>query len=310
MGRSSIIQTMQKCSFGRFSTLKRQLCLIALTKFSDTCNLNFCLNQRDLSETLSNITVAEEDEVLLKKQLEEDLHVYGGRPEPMDTVEVDEQELLTKPSSKRSASDFEPEEGRIAKVQRKNEILTSHQRTMPAMDWNAGESPLSAWLNQSAIPAALPISLPDESRDDSREENRQELLEQEKSEVEVFKYVRVEAAAEVCPADEPRNETYLDPDLDLGAQIYYRNIKDRYPYLKPFLARRLATANCARAKRLWSGEGNVRETVLTSHDLALERKRGLDRIKFRERHKQHSSFLDARSQTRNADPIRLPYAEK
>lgn len=38
--------------------------------------------------------------------------------------------------------------------------------------------------------------------------------------------------------------------LELPAQIYYRNIEDRYPSLPPFLTRRLAIANLNRAERL------------------------------------------------------------
>ena len=42
-------------------------------------------------------------------------------------------------------------------------------------------------------------------------------------------------------------------DLDLDTQIYYCNIRDRYPHLPAYLKRRLARANHQRYKRLKSG---------------------------------------------------------
>ena len=54
-----------------------------------------------------------------------------------------------------------------------------------------------------------------------------------------------------APSPEP-NDPPLDrvEALDFGAQIYYRNIMDRYPAIPIYLARRLAQANHDRAERL------------------------------------------------------------
>ena len=229
---------------------------------SELCNLKFYAEVGELEDTFGHITVQDSEEQVAQKQVEEDLRIYGTRHEPSDAVDLGEDEKLSKLPPKRSASEFEAGIDRPAKARKKSECRTFNYENVTAMDWNAGESPMMAWVNQSAVPAAIPI---DTSKTDPSVSKDEELLEQEKQEIEIFKNVHVTDA--LVPAHSAKfaagHECRLD--LDLGAQIYYRNIVDRYPLLPPYLARRLAIANHNRAERLHSSRlRNSREMEVPS----------------------------------------------
>ena len=211
------------------------------------CNLRFYAEAGELEDIFGHVTVQDEEEQVAQKQLEEDLRIYGTRHEPSDAVDLDEDEQLSKLPPKRSASEFEAGVDRPAKARKKSESRTYNYENVTAMDWNAGESPMMAWVNQSAVPAAIPL---DTSQTDSPVSKDEEPLQQEKKEIEIFKNVHVTDA--LAPAENAKFAASLEygSDLDFGAQIYYRNIIDRYPLLPPYLARRLAIANHNRAERL------------------------------------------------------------
>ena len=65
----------------------------------------------------------------------------------------------------------------------------------------------------------------------------------------------------IAPSPE-RNDPPLEhfESLALGAQIYHRNIMDRYPIIPIYLARRLAQANRDRAERLRNEKGEPKES--------------------------------------------------
>ena len=214
---------------------------------SELCNLKFYAEAGELGDTFGHVTVQDPEEQVAQKQVEEDLRIYGTRHEPSDAVDLGEDEKLSKLPPKRSASEFEAGVDRPAKTRKMSECRTFNYENVTAMDWNAGESPMMAWVNQSAVPVAIPI---DTSKTDPSVSKDEELLQQEKQEIEIFKNVHVTDAP--VPANNAKfaagHECRLD--LDFGAQIYYRNIVDRYPLLPPYLARRLAIANHNRAERL------------------------------------------------------------
>lgn len=189
----------------------------------------------------------EDEEKVTRRQVEEDLRIYGSRPEPLVAVDGEEDEQLMTPSQKRKASELE------VGVDHPNQRdgLIYNPENVTAMDWNAGDTPLSAWLNQSAIPAAMPVAMPFENqhRDPHMSKNA-ELLGREKKEIEVFKNIHIATASKPATASGLSPSTVHNSGLGLGAQIYYRNIEDRYPSLPPFLIRRLAIANHNRAERL------------------------------------------------------------
>ena len=82
--------------------------------------------------------------------MEEDLRTYGIRHEPSDVINMDQEKQLSKFPQWRSTPESEGAVDDLAKAP-----MYDH-RTITAMDWNAGESPIMAWVNQRAISAAIP----------------------------------------------------------------------------------------------------------------------------------------------------------
>lgn len=169
--------------------------------------------------------------------------LYGSRPEPPDTVEVDESTQLANLPPRRDASEFEAAVDRLAKIRKKGKSKEFNYQTLTIMDWNSGTSRLDAWLNQSAVPSTTAAT--------NRHISKTDLLPQEIEEIKVFRNVHVTNA----PSPEHNNPP-LGPveSLDFPAKIYYRNIMDNYPAIPIYLARRLAQANSGRAERLRSGK--------------------------------------------------------
>lgn len=169
------------------------------------------------------------------------MRIYGKRPAP---ILADEDERLIETSLKRRRSESGAPVEHTARVGSRTD---NHDSTID-VNRHAGESPLLAWLNQIITPAAAPKPT---SSDDLHQEpaisKSEELLNQEKKDLEFFKNVHIATTSEPAMAPGlPDNWS----DLELPAQIYYRNIKDRYPSLPSFLTRRLAIANFHRAIRL------------------------------------------------------------
>ena len=211
----------------------------------DSCGLNFYPKEDDLEEKLSQATILDEEDRIARQQAEEDLRLYGSRFKPTDIAGVNEDIQFPRP--KRTASDFEAVVNRPAKIRKNSPEEEYKGGAVTAMDWNAGESPLSAWLNQSAIPSIVPTL--NDLQDQTAGTLGLDPLEREMKEIEVFRNVHLATAPE--PAHQIPAST-LDNilNLELGAQIYYRNIVDRYPLLPVYLAQRLAIANNGRAERL------------------------------------------------------------
>lgn len=190
------------------------------------------------------MAILEDDENVQMKQTEEDLRLYGSRIEPPEVGGLDK---ATKPAelpSKRSASGFETLSGRPAKARRIEESGDISHQAVTAVDWNSGTSPLDAWLNQSAIPAAVP------QQSQQQQSGSHDATAKELEEIKVFRNIHI---ADITPT--LQHQTVSDfPDeilrLGLQAQIYYRNILDRYPQLPFYLTHRLAVANNRRAERL------------------------------------------------------------
>ncbi len=208
------------------------------------------------------MTVSEGDVAL--QQVEEDLRVYGSRPEPPDDVDIDESTQLANLPPKRNASEFEAAVDRPATVRKAGEIKAFNYEAISAIGWNGGASPLDAWLNQSAIPSIAAAPQPSDLGNSEKD-----LIAQEEKEIKVFRNVHVEMAPS------PEDETTVDEleGLNFSAQVYYRNIRDRYPLLPTYLARRLAQANYRRFERL-------RIQAHCAHTLRQDKTRG--RQQFRE----------------------------
>lgn len=164
---------------------------------------------------------------------------------------ADEVEHLIKPPLKRSASESGAAEGRSAPSGSRSDSRIPDNDNPSVMDWNAGESPLLAWLNRIATPAAAAEDTWfNNYQQDPHITKGEEILNQEKQDIEVFKNIHISTSSQSITMSTFYPGTDGGSDLELPAQIYYRNIKDRYPSLPHFLTRRLAIANVNRATRL------------------------------------------------------------
>lgn len=208
---------------------------------SKKCNLKFYPKPDEPED--SSYEVDEEEEVA-RRQNEEDLRLYGSRPEPMDALEVNtDPELLSLPS-KDNTMDFMAAFDETENL-RRTENVSDNEKTSICSDERAKVSPLSAWLTKSALPSATrawshPLDETVGTNVDS--------LKEEIREVENFRSVHL---ASDPLTDAHATETTDTLGLELPSQIYYRNIVDRYPLLPTYLARRLAEANSNRAERLF-----------------------------------------------------------
>lgn len=224
-------------------SISYQTQLIFLSK---TCSLEFFQIENGLEGPFRRLAMLPEEEEIFKKQLTEDILLYGNRSDPSDAVEVDEHTQLASLPPKRSAAELDAAVNRPAEIRRKRESREFDFRKVTAMDWNSGATLLEAWLNQSAVPSV--IHLPETQ--DNQYESPSGNLAKEREEVQVFRTVHIEATEEPesngTARDPPIDHTTLEP----RTQIYLRNVLDRYPLLPSYLALRLAKANCTRAQRL------------------------------------------------------------
>ena len=212
-----------------------------------------------MQDMFSRFMVSEED--IVRQQVEEDLQLYGSRPRPPDAVDNGESIQTENRIPKRNASMSEATADSPAKLSKSEHSITFDGGAITAMDWNSGASPLDAWLNQSAIPStATSIELPDQP------DSVDDLVAQEVEEIKFFRNVHLPTASNT-----EEKETAVDEfeGLELAGQIYYRNIRDRYPLLPMYLARRLAQANYQRSERFRSGwltsEQPVKQAAVQPH---------------------------------------------
>lgn len=100
--------------------------------------------ENSLEDSFGRIAVLPEDEEVTKKQIAEDMSLYGSRPDPPDAIEVNEYAQLSNLPPKRSTAEFDAAVNRPAKVRRTTEPKDSNFQRVTAMDWNSGASPLDA----------------------------------------------------------------------------------------------------------------------------------------------------------------------
>ena len=186
---------------------------------------------------------------IARRQAMEDLQLYGSRSEPFDGIDVDDTSRLADMSLPHGQSAAESEEAvaNPAHVCKTSDTKFHNYQAVTALDWNSGSTPLESWLNQSAIPSTSPIFGNEVKEDVVMTEDP---VAQEMEEIKVFRNVHMSVAP--TPDNDTMDIAAVDQfaELDLDAQIYYRNIVDRYPELPLYLAFRLARANCDRANRL------------------------------------------------------------
>jgi hypothetical protein len=111
--------------------------------------------------------------------------------------------------------------------------------------------PLLSWLDKTQ-PPEHPTKIQDQLQERQASQERAKAHEME--DIELLRNVLVvpsERELDV-PTGHEKPLEFGEDGLELGAQIYYRNIIDRYPAIPNYLARRLANANLCRIKRLSS----------------------------------------------------------
>ena len=222
-----------------------------LNLHSHSCHLNFFLTSDEIEDVLGRISLLDDDEEITQKQVREDIHTFGSRPEPTELMEIDEHNGLCKLQLPRKRSAAALEERLDIPAPFRKEVESRQTYSVTAMDWNSGASHLDAWLNQSAIPTAAPaIKEQQGEMENPPDSSKSSTAAQEMEEIKVFRNVHI------CPVSEPVIDgQHLESadelaNSELETQIYYRNIIDRYPELPSYLALRLARANRDRADRL------------------------------------------------------------
>jgi hypothetical protein len=207
--------------------------LIANNYDSPECGIVFYHDADDLKDIFGRVTVLEEDEAVVQRQTQEDVEMFGSRPMPSDPEEVE----LPAPPTSRSAP--------ASTIGEQSNHKRSRQEAVTAVDWNSGDTPIEAWLNQSAVPTSA-VQPPQRDQDELL--RGQGALQREEKELPHYRRIHITTAPE--PKGDHFDPMDVEYDIIFGAQIWYRNIVDRFPTIPRYLARRLAEANLRRAERL------------------------------------------------------------
>lgn len=208
-----------------------------------------------MEDIFRRTTILEEEEEVAKKQIAEDLRLFGSRLQPADPVETDVSTYMTRPVLKRNAFDFGVSLDRPLKCRKTGDRTDCGTAAVTAVDWNNGKTRIDAWLNQCAVPLPVPpIQCASQETNWSAESSA--AMESEVEEIGVFRNIHVQSLPHSRDNSKPSQVSDTISDLELRPMIYYRNILDKYPRLPTYLARRLAKANHARAERLRNTETN------------------------------------------------------
>ena len=221
---------------------------------SDTCSLIFSSSSDVLENTFRRTTVPEEEEVA-RRQVAEDLRLFGSRLQPADPVDTDASVYMTTPARKRSAFDFDVSLHRPNKYHKTEDKTDSGTTVVTAVDWNSGKTRIDAWLNQCAVPLVVP-PIRCASEEANWSAGTSAAIETEVEEIKVFRNIHIASLPHSRDNSKPSRVPDTTSDLELRPMIYYRNILDKYPLLPTFLARRLAKANHARAGRMQNTDSN------------------------------------------------------
>jgi hypothetical protein len=227
-----------------------------LIRNSPHCGLAY---SPELSSTQA--AIGTEVEQVVQRQNVDDVHTFGVRRPPVDVeeglgsssgyssdmdgetletrIEQDDDEVVAELQEEESDHSDGPEDG--AKLKPERAAVTSAPVTV--IDWNSGESPMAAWLNQSAIP--MPDAVPEPIGEALFRDP--ELLEQERRDLEKLRKVHLSFSPGLQPPQEQGKEF---KNMDSAAQPYLRKVIDKFPAIPPFLARRLAETNLRRKRRL------------------------------------------------------------
>jgi hypothetical protein len=212
------------------------------------------------------LKIEDEETYISQMQVEEDIRVFGDRPSPLDLEETDNSvtvigDLVSAPLSLTrlpfpnhlsygmdSVEPMDVDDVEKIKVTQnnsrssdnftaKNEILDSPQAKKL--------TPLDVWLSR--------IPVVDTASFTTRSVPASDLEDREAKGIENFRNVHINDQEGIgqIQTDVPEKAcTDSHQEIEFSARIFYRNIRDRYPYLSQRLARRFAEANKSRSDRL------------------------------------------------------------
>lgn len=193
-----------------------------------------------------------EPELVAERQNLEDVRSFGARNPPADAIEYiksDEcslSQLATPPSVLVPNVDFAEH---VTSLDAPADLVPDDneghlQSFVPAIDWNAGTSPLDAWLNQSALPSS-DTSLHAVCEEENR---RYAMHEQEQRDLRHLRRVHILLGEKTIRSD--GWEGVDDKQLESPAWPHFRKILDKFPTIPAFLAQRLADSNFRTDERL------------------------------------------------------------
>jgi hypothetical protein len=224
-----------------------------LTRDSTNCGLKYYLPTAELKDAMGNLQLNDEAESVLRRQAAEDLNAFGMRAAPKDAVERGLHHLeahdqpasggIGSPDTTHAVLDSEHLQ-RLDEADDSPGIPLPTLHALPIIDWHSGPTPMDAWLNQSAI--RMDSGTVQEIDDDQLGDMKN--LEQEKQDIELLR--KVHFAAELAAPEIGRLEDDVYNGLDESARPFLRKILDKFPLIKPFLARRLAESSLYRDRRL------------------------------------------------------------
>ena len=212
-------------------------------KDSTNCGLRFILSPGALPT--SSLETDEEDLVAFTQAREDD-DTFGPRELPSDLGDSSLVEAPQLSDHFRNRSTFDK-----TTSQNRATLPPSPQKRVTFADQSGDsqEPPLLQWLSQTVQP-----------RGAATFEQKEPLAAEEipckrpggkeVEEIEIFQNIHLLPSANQSNSPAPLRLHEGQADIELGEEVYLRNIRDRYPKIESFLALRLARANWARAKRL------------------------------------------------------------
>ncbi|KAK6537414.1 hypothetical protein TWF694_011601 [Orbilia ellipsospora] len=206
----------------------------------------------DLPDYSNGLNLEEDAYKVQKQQIDEDYRIFGTRFTPVEPMEINGTSFEIDIMSPHVSNEIQ------------QEVLTSNTSTSVAMEdmtrknlsgeyssyqadafgppifkeETATTTPLDTWLVSSSAPLES-LQTPETIK-----------AEAEIDELELFRHVHIDRSyEESIRSMEPENHRDWD-DIQFNAQIFYRNLRDRFPQIPQYLQRRLAVANEERFKRL------------------------------------------------------------
>ncbi|KAL9618414.1 MAG: hypothetical protein Q9160_006855 [Pyrenula sp. 1 TL-2023] len=248
----------------------RQGCSAALQKVGQSrapvkcleCNLVLYESSNNLEALLETSCLDNEEDSVMKQQLDEDTQTFGARNFPNEFIASEDPKNLPTglANCKRHHPLIEPDRNDAYYPEAKKRITGTHGRAEPIIsqiDWHGGKTPLDAWLSQSAVPVVGSSLHPVAS--DSEHVRTTAMVSQQIQALNIlrrihiarersFALTKIVIASTSHTDDEERYRKALRPDV--VTEVYLRNIQDRFPSIPLYLARRLAEANERRVLRL------------------------------------------------------------